>query len=356
MQRFLVGLFTIVFCLLFYWLLGFVVRDIATWPGPVYADIERKVLDPGLADKEVALRSQLEEVNRTIKEQRDRQQVLRDSTSNSELTMNRMLEIQKLSLEKGIASTAAERDALVKSREVFLANQAQYQRINEDVSRLSEEARRLEAEQRNVTKELNTHRPRVQQEYQVLYERHQLKLAGAKLAFLLPLLAAAVFLFVKKRAGLYAPLIYAFGLAVLVKATMVMHEHFPTRYFKYVLLLVAIGLVAAVLIHLLRSIAFPKSEDLLKQYREAYERFLCPVCAFPARRGPLKYLFWTRRSVTKLRVPPSSGGAEDEPYSCPACGTRLFEVCASCQTIRPSLLPTCPKCGGHKDISTPSTP
>ena len=129
-----------------------------------------------------------------------------------------------------------------------------------------------------------------------------------------------------------------------------MHEHFPRKYFKYVLIVVAIVVVARVLVYLLRVMAYPKMDYLLKQYREAYERFLCPVCGFPIRRGPLRYLFWTRSTVKKLQLAPEARMAPEETYVCPSCATRLFEECESCRKVRHSLLPACVHCAAEKSL------
>jgi hypothetical protein len=86
----------------------------------------------------------------------------------------------------------------------------------------------------------------------------------------------------------------------------------------------------------------------LRQYREAYERFFCPVCDYPIRRGPLKYVFWSRRTIKHLHFPPQTPPPADEPYTCPACGTLLFEKCAVCGNVRHSLLPVCNHCGDVK--------
>jgi len=66
---------------------------------------------------------------------------------------------------------------------------------------------------------VDTRREPVQREYQARYSRHQWKLAALKLA-------------------------------VLIKVGMVMQEHFPRRYVKYVLIGVALLLVARVLVYL----------------------------------------------------------------------------------------------------------
>jgi transcription elongation factor Elf1 len=263
--------------------------------------------------------------------------------------------LQKLTLQKGLTPSADEAGALAESERLFLTNQTKYQEMNDQIATLSEQLSELESRQRNVQEKLQTQRPAIQAEFDRLQSRHQFRLAALKLAILLPLLGFAVWLFLRKRGSLYAPLLYGFGLALLVKVGMVMHEYFPRRYFKYVLIVIAIVLVARVLIYLLRVMAFPKLDWLLKQYREAYEHFLCPVCNHPIRRGPRQYLFWTRASLKKLPVPATGNAAADEPYTCPVCATTLFEECPACKRIRHSLLPACSHCGATKQLPPAAT-
>ena len=351
-HRVLVYFFTILFGILIYWLLGFVMRDIGTWPGPVYTEVRERLSDTVLIQEATSIQKQIDETKRAIESREQRQKVLRDSTSNSERTMNQLLELQKLTVQKGLTPSTEETRALAESERLFLTNQTKYQEMNDQIATLSEELGGLEGRQRSVQEKLNTGQPAIQKEFDRLQSRHQFKLAALKLAVLLPLLALGVWLFLKKRGSLYASLIYGFGLALLVKVVAVMHEHFPKRYFKYVLIVIAIALVARVLIYLLRVMAFPKLDWLLKQYREAYEHFLCPVCNHPIRRGPLKHLFWTRNSLKKLHVPVNAAeaGKTEEAYTCPVCATVLFEECPSCKHIRHSLLPACSHCGGIKEI------
>jgi hypothetical protein len=347
-HRLLIWFFSALSGVLVYWLLGFVVRDIGTLPGPNYQALERQLLDPSLLQRAADLRQEIEETNRAIQDQKQRQAVLRDSADNSGRTMTQLLELQRLNLQKNVTPSELEQRSLAESQQLFLANQRQYQHANEQVATLSEQLRGREAEQREVSARVEVSRGPVQAEYQTRYTRHQLRIAALKLAVLLPVLLLAVYLFVRHRAGLYGVAIYALGIATLLKVVLVMHEHFPRRYFKYVLIVAALALVARILFYLLRTVAQPSREWLLKQYREAYERFLCPACSFPIRRGPLRNLFWTRRSIRKLRLPLDAASAPDEPYTCPVCGTRLFEECPACHGIRHSLLPACSRCGAER--------
>ncbi len=349
-HRLLVYSFTTLFGLLLFFLLGFVMRDIGTWPGPAYTDIEARLGDQALSREATAIQTQIEEATRSIEGRKQRQTVLRDSTSNSEKTMNQLLELQRLSLQNGVARSEEENQALAESQRLFLANQAKYQEMNDQISTLGLELSELHDRQRAVQKSIGQKTPAIQREFQSANSRHQLKVAAAKLAVLVPLLALSVWLLAKKGVSLYSPLIYGFGFAVFAKVGLVMHEHFPTRMFKYILILASIGVVVKLLIYQLRSKAYPKLEWLLKQYRDAYEHFLCPCCEHSIRRGSLKNLFWTRRSLKKLRVPDHLEAGPDEPYVCPVCTTSLFEECPSCKRIRHSLLPACTHCGASKSL------
>lgn len=350
-HRFLTMLFAAILAILCYWLLGFVVDDIGTWPGPVYAELEARRLDQNVVKGADDVQRQIADTERRIVDQKARQELLRDSTANSQRTMVQLLEFQRSNLAKDVSPSPDERRALAESQQRFLANQNQYQILNEDIVKLDEQQRNLTETQRATGRELAVQRKPIEQEFAALQRAHDLKVAGLKLGVLIPLLGLGVFLFVKHRSGPYAPIIYAFGAAVMLKVGLVMHQYFPSRYFKYVLILSAIGIVLRILIYLLRMMAFPKTDWLLKQYREAYEAFLCPTCSYPIRRGPLKYMSWTRRTIRKMPAQLGSTNDADEPYTCPMCSTRLYEECENCRAVRPSLLPSCQKCGQVRTVA-----
>lgn len=347
-HRFLVHLFTVVLGVLIYWLLGFVLDDIGSIPGPDYTELEHRLLDQSLVARSGDLQTRIVDRERSIAERKTRQDILRNSTANSQQTMNQLLEIQRLALQKGVTPTAQEQKSLAESETLFLGNQTKYQAINDEIALSNGQLLDLQQQRRELDASLDERRVPIRKEYDALVERHSWKMAALKLSALTPLLIVAVWFFMKQRNGTYAALAYAFGIAVLFKIALVMHEYFPSRYFKYVLILGCLAVVLRVLIHLLRMIASPKADWLLKQYREAYEAFLCPICEYPIRRGPLKYLYWTRRSLRKLVVPGSESGVKEQAYTCPLCGTRLFEECDNCHAIRHALLPVCEQCGLEK--------
>lgn len=349
-QRVAVVLFTALTGILVFWLLGFVVEDIEQLKGPQQSEVERRALDPALVTQEQAADKQTALIQVKINDLKARQQLLRDSTTSSQQTMNQLLEMQKLSIQNQVKPTAAEQEVLAESVSLFIANQTRYQQLNEEIAKHSEEQRNLSDSKRGIESRLGVQREKAVNEFERLNRRHRLRVAALQLLFLIPVLLVVVYLVLKWRATMYAPLLYVIGIATLAKVIGVVHENFPSRYFKYVLLVAALAVVIRVLVHLIRATKSPKLASLLKQYREAYERFLCPICEYPIRRGPMKYSFWDRRSIRDLRAPGPPSEVSEEPYSCPSCGSALFERCTNCQTVRHTLLLFCDRCGNEKEL------
>lgn len=266
LHRFLVHVLTVLFGVLVYWLLGFIVGDIGSWPGPNCEDVETRLMDPELRSRAESLRKQLEETQRAIADQQARQQVLRDSTSNSQTTMNQLLEFQKLSLQQSVKPTPDEQQALADSQQRFLANQQQYQQLNQQLADLNERLRGLDGEQRANDEALEIARDPIRTEFETLQRRHNLSVAAIKLSVLVPLLIATIVLFLRKRDSIYAPFVYAFGIAVAAKVMVVMHEYFPARYFKYILIATLLAIVTKALVTLVRMLAHPNRQWLLKHY------------------------------------------------------------------------------------------
>lgn len=355
MHRLMVWVFATVLGVLLYWSIGFVIDDVGDRPGPNYEEIEARLIDPQLRQRADELRQEIETAEREEAELGKQQAVLRDSTSESQRTMNQLLEFQKLNLQKDVKPTGQEQQALAESQQLFLGNQQRYQDLNQRITDTDSRLRDLREQQRTNERALAEARPAVYDEFNRLERRNNWQIAAIKLAVLLPLLVVAVLLYLKNRGGTYAPMVYAFGLATAFQVGIVMHEYFPAIYFKYILIGTCILIVARILYGLLRMIAYPKRDWLLNQYRDAYERFLCPVCEYPIRRGPRKHLFWTRRSVRKLPLPASDPDDADTPYTCPMCSTRLFEECPACHRVRHALLPACMHCGSVKDVEPQQT-
>ncbi|MBT7097091.1 hypothetical protein HN937_06925, partial [Candidatus Poribacteria bacterium] len=187
---------------------------------------------------------------------------------------------------------------------------------------------------------------RVHEEFESRLSRHRLKLAAFKLAFVLPALALGAWLVFTRRKQLYAPIYYAWLIATFVVMAQVMWQYFPRPWFKYIAVGAGIGVVTLFLVQVVRMVAAPRPDLLLRRYREAYGRHRCPVCAFQIMRGPLKHALWTAKGPVSGA---SDGSDEDEtPYTCPSCGSGLYHECGSCGAVRHTLLPYCDSCGDER--------
>ena len=348
-HRFAIRLFTLALAVLVYWVLGFFVGDIRSIRGPDYGVIEMRHLDRNLVEKRENLEKQIAELTRQIANQTEKQRIVGDSSRNLQQTISQLIELQKLGLQKSIAFSATEQANFTGSLNLFLDNQRKYQELSQTVSDMLDRKQGLVRDKELAELELERQRKPARAEFNALSEKHRLKLAFLQLAILLPILVLASVAVIKKRSSIYFPLFLAFGAATLIKVALVVHEYFPSKYFKYILIGGLLLVVTRLLIYFIRTIAFPKAQWLVKQYREAYERFLCPVCEYPIRIGPRRFLFWTRRTVNKTVVP-TERGEQEELYTCPSCGNGLFEECPSCHKIRHAMLPHCSHCGAEKEI------
>lgn len=352
------GVFTVILGVLCFWLIRFVLSDVSDRPAPDFVAIEREMLDEALVAEQRDVQEKISANARSIADERQRQQVLRESTAEAQRTMNQLLDFQRLALDKGATPSPEEQRALAESQQLFLKNQQQFQSLNEAVTQLEETQRDLEGRRRSVEDRLFEARTPVQQEFDRQWETYRWETAAIKLAVLLPLLALAVYAWQRLRATLYVPLAYAFDAAVGLHLILVMHECFPERYFRYLLIGAALVVVLRILVFLVRQVAKPKTDWLVRQFREAYEKYLCPVCSFPIRRGGLGQATWGRGAASPATMLPVVE-AKDEPYTCPCCAVTLFEVCPKCRGLRHALLPACEHCGATKtaeEIATASRP
>ncbi len=347
-QRVLIGAFSVLLTLLIYWLLGFVLRDIDRLPGPIWQDFEETHLDPSLRTAEEEIEASITEVKHQIENVQRRQSLLRDSTASSQKTLNQLLELLRFSIEQKTDLPEEQQRALAESQQLFLDNQKQDQSFNESLSNLQEQLADLEEQRRLHREQLDDALQPLKEEFRQLQRKHDWRLAAIKIGVLTPLLIIGGILYARYRNGKYVAMICALDIALLAKVFLVMHEYFPAEYFKYVLIVSSLVVIGFLLARLLKMVAEPSRDARLKQAREAYESFSCPVCQFPIRRGPLKFMSWSPRSLRKRSQPIAN--VADEPYTCPACSTVLFEKCGQCGSIRHGLLPACEHCGATKEV------
>jgi predicted RNA-binding Zn-ribbon protein involved in translation (DUF1610 family) len=348
LHRFAIRFFTVALAVLFFWLIGFFLEDIRTIKGPDYPTVEKTHLDARLLEKQSLLEKRIAGLTGEIENLAEKQRIIGDSSRSLQQTLSQLIELQKQGLQKNVAFTEKQQLNFSDSLNLFIENQKNYQALSQSITEKVSQKQQLAAERETVSREIEGQRRPAREEFERLMVRHRIRLASIQLVILLPILLLAAALVVKKRGSLYAPLFMALGAASLVRVAFVIHQYFPARVFRYVLTLSLIAVVIRLLVHFIRAVAFPGLPSVAKQYREAYERFLCPVCEYPIRVGPRRFLFWTRRTVNRIVVP-TGQGEKEEIYTCPSCGSRVFEECPSCHKVRHALLPYCTHCGIKKE-------
>lgn len=351
-QRFFVIFLSLILAVLFFWLLGFVTDDIGSLRGPELSKIETKYVDADILEKRKSLKEDLSDLKANIRNRQEQSNILKDSTDSLQNTINQLLSIQKQCIEKNLDFSAENQQTLTENQSLFLQNQKQYQSLNKEIADLTKQRRQLEKELSSLSRQIDRQQHLARKEYNGLRSKHRLKLAALKLAVLVPVFLILAWFFMKKRSGAYGPIIYALFIAVFMKISLVAHEYFPRRYFKYIALMVIIAIVLKLLFYLLKRIVSPKKDWLIKQYQEAYDKNICPICSKPIRIGPLRYAVGRKH---KALVPAGQGAdsAKQHLYTCPVCGTQLYGKCNKCGDICHLLLPFCEHCGNEKANLTP---
>jgi len=332
---------------LLFWLLGFMTKDIGSLRGPDLYKVEANYLDADILEKQKSLKESLDVIRNNIGNKQEQQAILKDSTNSLQNTINQLLSIQKQNIERNLNLSDEQERTLAESQTLFLENQKQYLALNTEIAEQTSQQHRLEKELVSVSGQIDKQRISARNEYSKLMSKHRLKVAALKLVVIVPIFLISAWFFIKKRSGMFGPIIYATFIAVFIRISLVVYEYFPRRYFKYIALLVIIAVVLKLLLYLLKRIAAPQKDWILKHHQEAYDKGICPICGKPIRVGPLRYAIGHKRRDLVLA---GQGGqaCQQELYTCPLCGTELYEKCDKCGDIRHSLLPFCEHCGNEK--------
>jgi hypothetical protein len=343
-QRFGIYFFSLLFGVLVFWLLGFITRDIGSLRGPDRARVDADYVGSELLAQEAALKEALARIKASMRNKQDDQAIIQRSTSSLQNTINQLLSIEKRAMERGEIGSQQDKQTLAQSQTRFMENQAQYLALNQELAELTTQQHEAEGKLTLLSKQLREQRDSARREYDQLWRAHRLKLAALKLGVMIPIFLALAWLFWKQRSASYGPIVCAAFIAAFGRVTLIVHEYFPREYFKYIALLVIMGIVLRILVYLIQRLAAPKQDLVVKQHRQSYDRGICPVCSKPIRMGALRYMATHKRTGLVL-AGPGIEAIKQEAYTCPACGTGLYEKCKQCQGVRHSLLPFCEHCG-----------
>ncbi|HIA28339.1 MAG TPA: hypothetical protein EYN79_09580 [Planctomycetes bacterium] len=331
--------------LFFIWLLDFLRDDVGNIEGPdrdtFYAELDQ-------APEELLkdLRRQQAEVTRQVQRKQGSQGDYKASMENARQVMQGMVDLKRLSIEQGVVFPPSDQEALAAATARFIAAQKQFETANGEITALNFQSYDLEDQIREQVVVVTDHRRPADELFEDAEETHELKTGFYKLAIQLPLFLLAAWLVSSRKQSPYRPIYLAALVATFWEVSVIAWEHFDREYFKYIAIITAIVITLGFLRYILANASKPPMELLLRRYRASYERCRCPICDFSLRRGSLREAVWTRKGpLTTAAAAPTD--AEERPYTCPSCGTILFDSCNECQKIRHSLLPSCENCGAE---------
>ena len=344
--RFFIVVLGVILGFLFFWMLSFVEHDIGSVKSPDWNQIRREFVSQQTDDGKEQLQKDVARLNRRIDTLREQQRMLGSSTGSLQKTMNQLLSIQRQYIDKGQEFPAENVRTLQDSQTEFLKNQKQDQQYTQEISILIEQRQQKEDDLSAVSEQIKSHEEDARQKQTKLLEKYRLRVAILKLSFLVPILLVMSFLFMKYRTSAYWAMVWAGFVAAFIKVAFVAHEYFPSDYFKYIALLVIMAIVLRILVYLIKMIVAPKKDLLIKQYQQFYDKHLCPVCTKPIKAGPLRYANWKKKAT--VLAAPGTEMNKQQAYTCPSCGTGLYNKCDECGDTRHTLLPYCEHCGAEK--------
>ena len=349
-MRMVIWILAALFGLLIFWSIGFLLSDIHVFRSPNRTEFFDARSDPSLKERKEALEMQLQELKHEHELIGQQRGFIKDSSSSLKIIVDNLFRL-KSSSQGLISKTQFEQ--VLSSLDKIIAIQGEFKTTADSYLDVTNRKFSVQKQVAALKRQMDDERKTINNAYSEVMRRQRMRTALLKMVFLIPLVVVCTIWVVKRRRSIYRMIYVSTTLAVCLKTAELMHEHFPSRYFKYVFIGCMLGVVGWGFVWLIRRLAKPQIDLLLKQYRQAYERFLCPVCEYPIRTGPRKFLYWTRRTVHKTALGALQGplSESEEAYTCPACGSSVFEPCAACGKISHSLLPHCLHCGAERSLS-----
>ncbi len=299
----------------------FVLGDIDDMKGPRLNDYLQ--VAPQLQERHLELQLRVKTAESSVVREREIQKNLQVSLENAQSTMDQMSEIHRLRLEKSQQPTEREIGALTQAQERFLKTQESFESANAKIGTLEADLHRFRADKNSVQETIRELEKPGRESYQDAYEAFRYRTAVWKLAFIVPVFLSGSWVLARRKGSPYRPLCLAWIGAAFLQLGMVMHEHFPKDYFKYIAIAASVSIVGWFLLRLIRNVSTPSRDALHRRRREAYHGSMCPDCGYPF---------------------PESHGATS---SCSSCGVELFGPCNACGESRHRLLPFCLHCGAQ---------
>lgn len=344
------GAFTLatILTFLWIWLLGFLLDDVGRVRPVSYQELFEAGMPAELLEEVAETDLEVRTLERKISRQEQIQRDLQRDMETSGEVMRQMMDLQRLALEKGNAPSEAERDALATAQETFLSSQAQYREANEEIQSANATLFALQGRRSALVSRKDAAEAPIRKAYQAKVRTRALIEACVRLGILIPLFLVAAATVRKRWRHPWRPIYLSVLVATFWTLGYEMFEQFPAEYFKYIAIVTAIAITLAFLSWIIRKATSPSPSLVLARNRAAYMESVCPVCAFKLSRTPIQAAPSTKRRGRVPHEPVGPLAPEGRvDFSCPSCGTGLFEACGECSGPRHSLLPFCEGCGAE---------
>ncbi len=199
---------------------------------------------------------------------------------------------------------------------------------------LNDQQRTLDARARDIDARLAASREAAEKRFDAASRSYELTVFGWRLAFTLPVLLAAVWLFVRYRRARYWPFVYGFGLFALSAFFVELVPYLPT-FGGYVRVGVGIALTVFAGIYVLRAFQRYAERKRLEMQQSQTER--ARSVAYEKAVGAFR-----KKLCPSCDKPWNLGG--DNANYCIHCGLQLFKTCA-CGGRNFAFFPFCNSCG-----------
>ena len=276
--------------LLFYWLFGFAMQDLSKIPGPNYSEVEKEDVDQDLLEQERDVQARIREGKSRISRLQRKKSLLEDSIANLQQTINQLRAMTNQGEDRSTSrDDIFDWETVNESLSAFLKNQKEYQTINKQIAEAQNTLDELQGRLESIQGQLDTQRDKAREEYRKRQHDHRKMISFFQLLFALAVFAVSVFVACKRRRHMYSKIFMALAAASFVRMVQVAHRFFPAFYFKYLAIIALIIAAVYLVVYLVRQIASPRRDLVMKKFKEGYERFVCPVCEFPMRLGPIRF-------------------------------------------------------------------
>lgn len=336
-----------VLTLLWVWLLAFLLGDLGKIDRPEYDQLYEAQMPAELLQQQAEVGEQMLELEKRTSRLAQLQGDLERDMEQSGEVMRQMMDLQRLGLEKGEPPSDEERAALAAAQSTFLSSQESYRAANGEIQAANLTLFQLRERQRELAAAESEAAAPIRKAYAVELRARDFREAALRLGLVVPLFVLTAFLVVRRWSSPWRPVHLSALVATFWTLGVEMFERFPAEFFKYIAIVTAIAITLGFLGWLIRKATSPSPALALARHRAAYTENVCPVCAFQLARAPIQgrgpRWRWSRPAAEgPVPVP------DRKAFSCPSCGTGLFEACPSCDSARHTLLPFCEGCGAGR--------